>query len=265
MPVKCSKRKNENGQQKQSKIIKKDQVVIKTTPAFPNEVWLKIFGYLPTKDILMQISRVCKHFYELSKDSSLITEIIVKFADYDQNTAKNACMAISRSRCLEKLSIDCRNKSGQRISVNENEICTGFFVSIPVKNCSKLREIRFNCQNFSNDGMLPLFDLGIGKNESFEKALAANTNYEMCQNTTYRYPKYRQILKTALERLKIQDPSENVLYISEFWKSTFLKFGDRLLTSNDMYILFIIYHCKNLESIDFSSLKIKGVFYKFII
>ena len=96
MPAKGAKRKNNKKQQKPSKKLKEDKFVSKTTPAFPNEVWLKIFGYLPTNEILLQISRVCKRFYELSKDSSLITEIYFRFAGYDENSAKKACRAIAR-------------------------------------------------------------------------------------------------------------------------------------------------------------------------
>ena len=38
----------------------------------PDEIWLKIFGYLTTSDNLKQISLVSKRFNNLSKDSCLI-------------------------------------------------------------------------------------------------------------------------------------------------------------------------------------------------
>ena len=91
-----------------------------------------------------------------------------------------------RSRYLEKLSIDCRDTLGNKVSVNENGICTGFFVSTAVKNCPNLREIRFNCENFSTDGMITLFDLGLGKKATFDMALAAASNCFWAPEGTYR-------------------------------------------------------------------------------
>ena len=44
----------------------------------PNEIWLQIFGYLSTYDILQNISLVCRHFYHLCQDKSLIKELILR-------------------------------------------------------------------------------------------------------------------------------------------------------------------------------------------
>ena len=44
----------------------------------PNEIWLQIFGYLSTYDILKNVSLVCRHFYHLCQDKSLIKELILR-------------------------------------------------------------------------------------------------------------------------------------------------------------------------------------------
>ena len=42
---------------------------------YPDEIYLRIFSYLSTNDILENIALVCHEFYRLSKDSQIIKEI----------------------------------------------------------------------------------------------------------------------------------------------------------------------------------------------
>ena len=44
----------------------------------PNEIWLQIFGYLSTYDILQNVAVVCRHFYHLCQEKSLIKELILR-------------------------------------------------------------------------------------------------------------------------------------------------------------------------------------------
>ena len=49
-----------------------------------DEIWRKIFSYLPTDVILGKISRVCKRFNELTKDPTLLESIKVNdITDYE--------------------------------------------------------------------------------------------------------------------------------------------------------------------------------------
>ena len=41
----------------------------------PDELLLKIFGFLSTHDILQNIALVCRNFYRLSQDCCLIKEL----------------------------------------------------------------------------------------------------------------------------------------------------------------------------------------------
>ena len=73
-----------------------------------DEIWRKIFSYLPTNDVLGKVARVCKRFYEITKDPTLLKSITVKkFTDYDHDYIFKV---LERSKCLKKLSlIDCDN------------------------------------------------------------------------------------------------------------------------------------------------------------
>ena len=67
----------EEPQNKLSKVEKYESNVEieKTKLPLPDEVYLKIFSYLCTNDILENVARVCQEFYRLSKDTQLIKEI----------------------------------------------------------------------------------------------------------------------------------------------------------------------------------------------
>ena len=73
-----------------------------------DEIWRKIFSYLPTQVILGKVARVCKRFNEISKDPTLLKSIKVKnISDYDN---EYVLKVLERSKCLTKLSvIDCNN------------------------------------------------------------------------------------------------------------------------------------------------------------
>ena len=73
-----------------------------------NEIWRRIFSYLPTNDILGKIARVCKRFNEITKDPTLLQYIKLKnITDYESDYVFKV---LERSKCLGKLSIiDCDN------------------------------------------------------------------------------------------------------------------------------------------------------------
>ena len=74
----------------------------------PDEVLLTIFRYLPTYDVLRNVSVVCKHFRRLSKDSSLIQEICLK-PIIDESQQEHIIEALNRSRCLTTLILKGNN------------------------------------------------------------------------------------------------------------------------------------------------------------
>ena len=47
-------------------------------PRLPDEIWLKIMGYLSTSDILRKMARISKRFNRISRDQNLIKEIEFK-------------------------------------------------------------------------------------------------------------------------------------------------------------------------------------------
>ena len=72
---------------------------------FPNEVWLQIFEYLSTYEILRKIALVNKRFNILSKNSSLVKKIHLNIDKLDNNSAKDAYETIQRSRNLMEMII----------------------------------------------------------------------------------------------------------------------------------------------------------------
>ena len=75
-----------------------------------NEVLLKIFQYLSTYEILRHIALVCKNFRSISLDSSLIKEIFLK-PNIDESSQEYICQALSRSRCLNTVTIKSKKLS----------------------------------------------------------------------------------------------------------------------------------------------------------
>ena len=51
---------------KRLKLEDKTSEEIGILPNLPNEVWLQIFGYLPSQDIIWNVERVCKRFHDIS-------------------------------------------------------------------------------------------------------------------------------------------------------------------------------------------------------
>ena len=48
------------------------------SPRFPDEIWLKIIGFLETKDVFGGFALTCKHFNNLSKDTRAIKFLTLK-------------------------------------------------------------------------------------------------------------------------------------------------------------------------------------------
>ena len=122
-----------------------------------DEIWRKIFSYLPTDVILGKISRVCKRFNELTKDPTLLESIKVKdITDYEKDYVFKV---LERSKCLRKLSIiDCDNykdilsvtlKSNSKLKTlilchhrrDEDELCDDDTVGMIATNCENLEHL----------------------------------------------------------------------------------------------------------------------------
>ena len=79
-----------------------------------DEVLLHIFKFLPTYSILRQVGPVCKRFYRLCKDSSVIKEIIVSNVEdilISSQNYKDLIDVLGRSRCLTKFALNgCKDE-----------------------------------------------------------------------------------------------------------------------------------------------------------
>ena len=64
----------------------------------PNEIWIKIFQFLPTYDILRRIAPVSQRFNDLSKNLNLIKKIHLNIDILNYYSAKGAYETIQRSK-----------------------------------------------------------------------------------------------------------------------------------------------------------------------
>ena len=80
----------------------------------PNEIILKIFGYLSTYDVLRNVARVSTKFYQLSKDPCLIRKLKISKSwprDKTREYSKSLLQVLKRSRNLTFFSIDFEKHS----------------------------------------------------------------------------------------------------------------------------------------------------------
>ena len=72
----------------------------------PNELWQKVFSYLPTRTILGKVAKVCKRFYEITRNPSMLSNVSLrKIGNGNHDDVINV---LKRSTCLnEVIIIDC--------------------------------------------------------------------------------------------------------------------------------------------------------------
>ena len=277
MPKKVNKRKN-NGENADNS-SKKRKIEKSAIEKFPDEILLKIFRYLSTYDILRNVAPVCHRFYDISQDSTLLQEIDLKFQKFDQIMAKNACYAIRRSTSLKKLILDDGNRDSESWSFNS----PGFYLSVAIKNCPKLRHIKIDCTRISKTfryggiyggghqvyNLTDLLDLGSDKEEIFDTALKAaeyvnkfstsdfqneqtlgHSSLEQCLTdmddlNDIIQKKYQNLRFEILKRAKKGLKLCAKLELQSVFGNE--KYGDQL------HINFIASNCQNLESLDISS------------
>ena len=71
----------------------------------PNEIWMKILGYLPTSDILRNFNLTCKHFHFLATNPGAIKFLELKNVD-KSDQYQQIVKVLKRSKTLNKLTID---------------------------------------------------------------------------------------------------------------------------------------------------------------
>ena len=72
---------------------------------FPDEIWLKIIQYLPTKDVFRNFALTCKRFNNLTQDSSAVKYLQLSAIDTWQKFEK-VSQLISKSKSLVEFKID---------------------------------------------------------------------------------------------------------------------------------------------------------------
>ena len=100
----------------------------------PDEIWLKIIQYLPTKDLFGNMALSCKKFHNLFQDSRAIKFLQVKYID-TLTKYGNVKNVIATSKAIVQLTID---QSGDF----DNDLICQAFESNP-----RLRSLRIKTKN----------------------------------------------------------------------------------------------------------------------
>ena len=85
--------------------IKKSKLALPQNPQFPDEIWLKIIGYMKTSDVFGSFALSCKHFNNLTRDSRAIKFLHVKEIQSKEDLGKMLEVA-KNSKNLIKFEID---------------------------------------------------------------------------------------------------------------------------------------------------------------
>ena len=112
----------------------------------PDEIWLKIFGYLTISDNLKQISLVSKRFNNLSKDSCLIKKAHL-FDITDLKVEHIANMLIrSKWKWLKELYVTCKEITEKNEFDNYSAL-----IKMSLQKCKTLRILKINIGNTNSD------------------------------------------------------------------------------------------------------------------
>ena len=82
-----------------------EQNSILDSSGFPDEIWLKIIQYLPTKDVFRNFALICKRFNNLTQDSSTVKYLQLTAIDTWQKF-ENVSKLISITKYLVELKIN---------------------------------------------------------------------------------------------------------------------------------------------------------------
>ena len=108
-------------------LITAQEKTVKHGISLPDEIWSKIFSYLPTKTILGTLTQVSRHFNQIATNPTLITNL--KIHGLMSSERRNVIKVIERSMCLSELSIsefnDCKK-----------------LLPIALKSCPKLKTLK---------------------------------------------------------------------------------------------------------------------------
>ena len=75
----------------------------RTKVQLPDEIWIKILGFMKQKDVFRNFALTCKHFNKLSLDPSIIKSLYLR--NIDQIDKDHVVKVLKRSRFLKKIEI----------------------------------------------------------------------------------------------------------------------------------------------------------------
>ena len=113
----------------------------------PNEIWLKIIGYLKCKDVFLGFGQVCKHFNDLTHDPMAIKTLELNGINrHISGTAENDVLRILRqSKSLKRIVLESRHAQHdvfieEALTSNPQLKSVTLFSSWSKVSCSKIVE-----------------------------------------------------------------------------------------------------------------------------
>ena len=183
----------------------------------PDEIWLKIFGYLTISDNLKQISLVSKRFNNLSKDSCLIKKAHL-FDITDLKVEHIANMLIrSKWKWLKELYVTCKEITEKNEFDNYSAL-----IKMSLQRCKTLRILKINIGNINSDMdevCKNIHDFGqniehleILRTWPGTKSYHKGTNF-LCQMKNLKYLRLKRITLSLANIFALAENSPNMIAI----------------------------------------------------
>ena len=149
-----------------------EQNSILDSSGFPDEIWLKIIQYLPTKDVFRNFALICKRFNNLTQDSSAVKYLQLTAIDTWQKF-ENVSKLISITKYLVELKI---NKGWDFYFDNK---CLTKLRSLVGFDSHKAGDIELICQAFRSNPRLKSLKIKSKKldSETFDTIVSSRIEF----------------------------------------------------------------------------------------
>ena len=139
---------------------------------FPNEIWLKVIQYLPTKDVFRNFALICKRFNNLTQDSGAVKYLQLTAIDTWQKF-ENVSKLISITKYLVELKI---NKGWDFYSDNKWLTKLRSFLGLEIHKAGDKRLI---CQAFRSNPRLKSLKIKSKKldSETFDTIVSSRIEF----------------------------------------------------------------------------------------
>ena len=138
MEAKPSKEKTELVEEKRKKPAMTKEVTksLAELKELPNEIWVKIFNFLPNHDVRCGVSLACKKFHEICLNESL-----VQVKDLCIYGDKECSFGLRDYEAMSNIIVQSKNLTSLKIKALKLDKAATNLVTIALQNCPKLIQL----------------------------------------------------------------------------------------------------------------------------